>query len=359
MIRPLVQLHARRIATVAAILAVAAAPLVASWSHPARTRATETTPVFAEQLVASGGSVARAAWIAALVIVVPLVLWVSGRTPANWYREEGDWLATSPAPRTTVVASCLLGLVLGAAVLAAIPAPIVGTLSPATGDGELLEPSHVAGSARSQLIRPGDAFRQSFASVDLVEGDVVRVRVTPTLGGQTPTSRARITMGGESIEAVVARRTWLEIDVVPGADDVLVKNVGTGAIAVVGPNPVEVWRPSRAFLGGHLRVAAHAVLFAAALAALALGLGAWMSPGLAGALALSLWLFARGAVSGGPLEALVPGCAGLDRSLSAIAEGRSPLAPPIFALAAAATLISAGGVLARLALGSWRRDGLS
>ena len=81
--------------------------------------------------------------------------------------------------------------------------------------------------------------------------------------------------------------------------------------------------------------------------------GAWMRPGVAGALTFSLWL--ASGVSGARPEWL-PGGAGMTRALGAIAEGRCPLPPSLLGLGAAAIALVAASFAAAPAFRSWHHE---
>jgi hypothetical protein len=366
---PLLRLSARRAAPPVALLGVATVSLLAIAGHPGRAEIVEVSPRFEEVIVSAGELAASTAWIAGLVVASAFTVLFAARIPDRWFRQEGDWLGTSATSRSAIVSTSLAGTLAGVSALPVIIGLIAGSLdrTPAADSasgGSLLELVLVAGPSRSLVLMPGERFEQALPEKALPEKALppeaqVRVRVAPALGAEGATTRALIESAGRAAERMVARRAWLEVEAPRSGGLVTVTNVGDGALAVLGPDPVEVWSPSSALAGGHLRLAAQAGLYLAFLAALAFGLGAWMGPGIAGSLALALWLGARMALDSTVAAEALPGGAALAAALDAIAEGRSPqLVPPALALTAAGATL-AGFALARTSLGTWHRESRS
>lgn len=357
MIGALVELHARRTATPAALAIVVGAGVVAFLGAPTGASLVTTSSVFLQEVVLSGDSGAQSAWTATLVVMVVLTLLPAAGVAQRWFRSEGDWLGTAPTPRLRIIASALCGVIIGSVLLAATAGVVTSTRALLSDHaGPLLECAAIAGPRRSIVLMPGESFEQVIADVAIPDGTRVRVRVTPTPGAGPPTTEARHGATGEEHIERVARRTWLESSASTATNSVRVTNVGEGALAVIGPGPVEVWRPSRALGRGHLRLAAHVGLFLGVLAALAFTLGAWMSPGIAALLAFSLWLGARMLVVESAYGHWLPGGAGLAASLGAVAEGRSPLRPAFAAVVA--TLVTCVLAIATTApaVRSWRKE---
>ena len=209
---------------------------------------------------------------------------------------------------------------------------------------------------RSLVLMPGEVFEQPLNS-NGATGREVRVRTTVTLGGAAPTTQALVEASGTSERVTVARRTWLTADLQPYASTVKVTNVGQGALAILGPLPVEIWTPSNAFLRGHLRAWGHASAMLVALVSVALLMGVSMGPGVAALLAGSLWLGLWMLVTRmGTAADWLPGGPSLGRALEALQDGRSPLPVAGASLAnAGATLIASWWLGSRL-LRSWRDE---
>ena len=349
------RLIARRAAPLGALVALAALSALAAWGQPGRQEIAEVSPLFQEQVTAARTLTSGAGWLFGLMLTALLTVGAAARIPDGWFRGEGDWLGVTPAPRSRIVRSTLVGLALGALAFVSLMGLVAVTAADADGS-EALELGLVAGPMGSLVLMPGDAFEQDLPPGSHAQGERVRVRVTPTLGGEGPTSAARIEVGGEATEQLVARRSWLELDGPRGRFEVRVKNTGDGALAVLGPRAVEVWRPSSALAGGHVRMAGHAALLLLFLGALALGLGSWMGPGIAAALALALWLALRMALPPIGAGEWLPGGSSLAAALAALAEGRHPSPVSAGAIGATAAALLLGFAATRAALGPWRRD---
>ena len=360
----LLRLSARRAAPPLALLGVAGITLLAAAGQPGRAEIVEVSPRFEEVIVSAGELAASTAWIAGLVVASAFTVLFAARIPDRWFQHEGDWLGTSGASRSSIVRAGLAGTVAGAAALPVIIGLIAGSWGRAGAAGAaseepLLELAMLAGPSRSFVLMPGERFEQALPERTLPPGARVRVRVAPALGAEGPTTEALIESAGQTSELKVARQAWLEVQAPSSGGPVAVTNIGSGALAVMGPDPVEVWRPSSALGDGHLRLGVQAALHLAFLAALAFGLGAWMGPGIAACLTLALWLGARMALASTGAADALPGGATLGAAIDAIAEGRSPqLVRPARALAAAGAAL-AGFALARASLGTWRRESRS
>ncbi len=330
----LVSLFARRVATPGALVLIA----FAAWLT----------------------SDATSAWWFSIAIIALIATVRAAALPDAWLRGEGDWIGTAPRPRAALLRAAWIGAALGTLVLAAAATAAIA-LKGAWIESEteaLLEPSSIGGPKRSLVLMPGESFEQSFGS-DEGWGREVRVRATATLGATAPTTLALVEAGNAAHRINVARRTWLSIHLEPYASSVRVTNVGEGALAILGPFPVEVWAPSSALLRGHVRVWAHASCFLVALVSLALLLGIVMGPGVAALLACSLWLGTWLLVSPaefGTLGDWLPGGGSLGRALDAIHVGRSPLPPSMKSLASAGALLVATWLLGSPLLRTWRDE---
>ena len=363
---PLMRLLARRAAPLPALLTVAAISALAIAGQPGRGEIVEVSPRFEAVIVSADKLAASTAWIAGLLAAACLAVVFAARIPDRWFRGEGDWLGGTGTSRSSIVRTALAGILLGSAMFSATLGTMIGSLSgagtgPAAGEAarpQLLELSLVAGPSRSLVLMPGERFEQELP-LARESGCKGRVRVTPTLGAAGPTTSARIEVDGASREETVARRTWLEVEASRTENTVSVTNTGSGALAVLGPGPVEAWRPSDAVAGGHLRLAGHGALFIMFLGAIAFGLGAWMGPGIAAALTAALWLGARMGLSSSAAAESLPGGASLVTAIEAVAEGRSPQVLSAGLASAAAGAVLAGFLLARAALNSWGREGRS
>lgn len=307
---------------------------------------------------------ASTGWIAALVVATAWASMSGARVLQRWYDGEAAWLAPSRPPRLALAASGVLGASLGAAALVLVAALSIGAFSTATED-TLLELEGVGGPERSLVLMPGESFERSLPAGPAGVERRARVRLMPTVGGDGPTTTVRIDVlsNGGAVSATttspLVSRRWGEVPL--GAGDsgsarIVVTNAGSGALAVLGPRPVEVWRASHALADGHLRAAGLGALWVAAIAALAVAAGAWVTPAIAGLLAAAAALFA---VAGGSVNVplLSPLAEALGHGLSAVDEGRAPTAPRVEAWLHAAAVLLLATCAVRPALARWRREG--
>lgn len=349
-------LSARRVTrpVVAAVVMVAAAlPLL----DPAETRL-EGLPA-ALQVTETGA--ASTGWIAALLVATAWAATSGARLVQRWYDGESAWLAPTRPTRLALAAAGVLGISLGSAALA-LPPMVPFAILPAEGADPLLERELAAGPQRSVVLAPGDTSGIALPPVSVVAAHRLRVRLMPTVGGLGATTDARLTVRDAEGDAAstdtvfVGGRRWAEFPLPPGGELLVVTNVGEGALAVLGPQPVEIWRPSDAFAGGHLRAAALAALWVAAIGALAAAAGAWVTPPIAGLLTIAAALLAAtGATGGVPALSLL--AAELGRGLDALGEGRAPSRPGAGALGTAVATIALASLTVAPALSRWHREG--
>lgn len=333
----LVALFARRVATPGALLLMA--------------------------LVAGVTTDPRSAWWFSIAAVALIGAVRAAALPDAWLCGMGDWIGTAARPRRELLAAAWTGAALGTVLLVAAAASPIALRSAwnHADSAALMEPESVGGPRRSLVLMPGDMFEQPIGSEE-ARGREVRVRATATLGAVAPTTFALVEAGTASTRVSVARRSWLTVELHPYASSVRVKNVGNGALAILGPHPVEVWTPSSALLGGHLRVGAHAACFLVALVSVALMLGVILGPGVAALFAASLWLGAWMLATGqgaGPFEVVadwMPGGRSLGRALGAVHDGRSPLPVAAASLASAGAIVVASWLLGSQLLRSWRDE---
>ena len=311
-------------------------------------------------LVAFVTSDARSAWWFSIGIIALLATVRAAALPDAWLTGEGDWIGTAARPRALLLGAAWTGAALGTLLLAG-----AATLSIAfktawgeAGSTVLLEPASVGGPERSLVLMPGEIFEQPLGQEGAV-GREVRVRSTATVGAAGPTTHALVEAGSSTKRISVARRTWLSLNLDPTATAVRVTNVGEGALAILGPLPVEIWAPSSALLGGHLRVGIYAGSFLVALVSVALMLGVVMGPGVAALLAFSLWLgvWMLGAGQGpGAGSDWMPGGPALGRALGAVRDGRSPLPVAGTNLGGAGAVLAVSWLLGSQLLRTWRDE---
>lgn len=351
-------LCARRAARPAVIVAVAAAAAL-----PFLDGSNSRLDALPAALQVTDAGAASTGWIAALVVATAWAALSGGRVLQRWFDGESAWLAPTRPARAVLATSGTLGSAAGTAALSLAAAAAVVALAPPI-EGALLELEGVGGPERSLVLEPGERYERTLpgARVEGLERRG-RVRLMPTVGGASPTTVARVEVvtaegvAAATTAAIVSRR-WVEVPLEdPGGDErLVVTNAGDGVLAILGPRPVQVWRASDALAGGHLRAAALAALWLAAVGALAVAAGAWTTPAIAGLLAAAVALFAVTDVTGdAPLFSHIAD--ELGRGLAAVDEGRAPSMPGagVMARTAAALLLATCAV--RPALARWRREG--
>ena len=299
------------------------------------------------------GLARQAAWTGLLVFLVPALALHAGGTFERWRHGEADWLGARPVARRAVVLSTWLGLTLGTAVLVAAGALAV-ELAVGGGTRDGLALAWARSLDDPPRIDPGGALEVELDPPP-ARSALLRAHVRATVGG-APATDARVVVqrGDARLEdppVRVSGRTWIERAVPPGEGPVTwtLHNDGEGALALVGEDAFTFWRQVRWEGRASAALGLRAVGLGAAAGALALALGAWLSPFVAGGLALVL---ALGSVVGGHGHLL----AGADvvGALDHAGLGRVPAAIPWRAWVG--TLAVAGGslALARLGTRSWR-----
>ncbi|MEE2939644.1 MAG: hypothetical protein VX460_04600 [Planctomycetota bacterium] len=347
--------RAARPAVIAAVAAAAALPFM-DGSSPGM------NALPAALHVADAGA-ASTGWIAALVVATAWAAMGCSRVLERWYDGESAWLAPTRPARATLAAMGTSGSAAGAAALSLAAAAVIVAFAPPV-EGTLLELEGVGGPERSLVLQPGERYERTLPAARLAGLERRgRVRLMPTVGAASPSTVARVEVvtadgvAATSTTAVVNRR-WVEVPLEDpgGGTRLVVTNAGDGALAVLGPRPVQIWRASKALAGGHLRAAALAASWLAAVGALAVAAGAWTTPAIAALLAAAVALFAATDVTGDtPL--LSPIAAELGRGLAAIDEGRAPSMPGAGAMARAAAAVALATCAVRPALARWRREG--
>ncbi|MEC8513194.1 MAG: hypothetical protein VX015_13720 [Planctomycetota bacterium] len=351
-------LCARRAARPAMIVAVAAAAAL-----PLLDGATQRLDSLPAALQVADDGAASTGWIAALVLATAWAAMSCGHVLQRWYDGESAWLAPTRPARATLAAAGTCGSAAGTAALSLAAAAVIVAIAPPI-EGTLLELEGVGGPERSLVLEPGERYERTLPAAR-AEGPERRgrVRLMPTIGGASPATVARVellTVDGVAAASTtkIVNRRWVELPLGNQGDGtrLVVTNAGDGALAVLGPRPVQIWRTSNALVGGHLRAAALAALWLAAVGALAVAAGAWTTPAIAGLLTASVALFATTDVTGDvPLLSHIG--EELSRALAAIDEGRAPSTPGAGAMARAAAAIALATCVVRPALARWRREG--
>lgn len=334
------------------VLAVLIVLVLAPWSTP------ELVAIEPRAEIVARGLERQGVWTGALLFLVPALFWRAAGTFARWRQGDADWLGSRPTGRLAALVSTWAGTVAAGACLLAAVALFVEVA--ADGGEETFAYAGTSGLAEVRRVEPGTArvFRMPDPEGRAPAGSRVRARVTVTVGAG-PTTVARLTArravegGGERSATVrVLARTWLEVELPPGPGDLELEiaSEGDGALAVLAPDSFQLWVP-----GGDERRASSTIFVRAALGlaaglALAMGLGAWVSPITAGLGALLLW----------PLLELSFGAPGwlpaarLARALAFVGEGRLPEALDPRALLGLVACVALGLALALAGLRSWR-----
>jgi len=316
------------------------------------------------QALAGAGDPAAAAsalarqglWTALLVLLAPFLVARAATTLPAWRRGEVDWLLASARSRMGLVASTYLGLLAAALLLVAFIAVAAELAAGPSGPGRALaarfETPALVVDAEEGLVRRVDPGFE-------LPGGVLRVRLILVGGGRA--ADLRLAVRSAAVEgrttAVRARLAGAGVLEVPlpaasGPYDLQLEQLEGEALVAVREDGLELVEPLGSARAAGLRTAARAILGLAALLALALGLGAWLSTptALLGALALAL----AALLSEGPAARLFP-LAALREALALAGEGLAAPWPSTRAVAAGALVAVLGLLLAGAGLRDWRR----
>ena len=252
------------------------------------------------------GLARRGVWALFAAVAVPWFVYRAAATAAEWRGREVDWLGALPLSRRAALASLGAGIAVAALLacaLGAAAAELAAARHAATGEARL-RPVQRLQMVPTVLTEPGERARWSIEShVGAFEG-AKHVRATFALAGGGPATEVRMTLrrGGSERAATAwlsAGRASLLAPVPAGEGAVeltFTKGAGT-AVAVLVPDGLELLREVPVAAWPSAAIALRVFLASAALAAVALGLGAWMNPGLATLLALAVAL--AGWIGGG------------------------------------------------------------
>ncbi len=299
-----------------------------SWSPPA--------PIAGDPDAARSASafVRHGVWATLGLFALPIIVFRAAAMPRRWRRRDASWIAPTPVARSAAALSGFLGAWTGAGLLVlaaalAAEAAIRDAGAALRVQGVLESPAVVLsdddGAARWELRTP--------RAEELAAGTLVRIRPTVAPGsGPAVTVLATLSAGDGSESTRVARRvfgrTVLDLEVPPTARGALrftLARMGPGAVLVLPARASELLVPARSERLASLELALRTWLALGAWLALAVGLGAWMRPGLAALATLAIvvaaarWSLARPLVPGSDLisawelvgRGLVPPSAGL------------------------------------------------
>ena len=301
-----------------------------------------------------------AVWSGVLLLLIPLATLHAASLPHRWRAGEADWLGSRPVGRGPALASVLAGMLAASALLLAATATIVelGTES-STGalaqSGETLALEWSRDRPQTTALAPGG--NEVLKLEGVPAGALLSLRLMPTYGAD-PTTDARLTLTRGSThntaEIRIATRATLEARVPEGTGvlEVRLTNVGSGYLAWLAENGLELWRPAASARHSSLALALRAFLALIPLLALALGIAVFVGPWTASLSSLCIYL---AAVSFLHAPAWYPG-ADLPRALDVVALGRLPgtISPLCWVLAP--ILVALGLGLGTLGLRSWRHS---
>jgi hypothetical protein len=335
-------------------VALAAAFLSASWEPDALEL--EALAGATDPRVAAGALAREGLWTALLVTLAPFLLVRAATTLPGWRRGEVDWLLAAARRRGALVLSAYLGLLAAAGLLllfiataaeaSAGPAPAGHALAARFATPALVVDD---GQPLVRVVDPGRA----------APGGTLRVRMVLAGGGRAAGLRVALRSRGPAggVRAVRAQLASNESVEVPlpapeGPYELVVERTDGEALVAVRENGIELLTPTASARVAGLRVALRAGLALAALLALALGLGAWLSAPTAilGALTLA----AAGLLAEGPMARALP-LGALAEALALAGEGVAAPTPSPRALAATAVAVSVGLLAATAGLCCWRR----
>ncbi len=290
-------------------------------------------------------------WVAALVLLIPVLVFRAAASVAGWRRGEVDWMASSPTARHTLLLSTWAGTVAAGAL-------VVGAC------GIVAE---VAAGSGAETVRLKE--RTNVPRVVLVEEDALehwtvnaprvgeaRLRVYLVAGG--PGAEVRLALerdgGGRSeVTRRIAGRTELRAALPDGEGPVRVSlgRVGAGAIVALDPRGLDLLVPARHEWLASSQLFVGTWLALCAWLALALGFGAWVSGPIAATAVV--------AVTALTWSRATPGLpwSGLPEALALVGERIVPPTRPPAAEALTLLVIATGLLLGRVGLRSWRREG--
>ena len=206
---PLLRLSARRAAPLPALAAVAGVTLLAVVDQPGRAEIVEVSPTFEDVIRRGQDLAASTGWLAGVLVASVLVALFAARVPDRWFRDEGDWLGVTGTSRSSIVRTCLAGILTGAAGFSVVIGLVAGALGGGPdaplGDhatpAPLLELASIAGPSRSLLLMPGERFEQELPDGAIGPDTRVRIRVAPALGAEGATTSAPDRVGRPGIRA--------------------------------------------------------------------------------------------------------------------------------------------------------------
>ena len=281
------------------------------------------------------GLLREGAWTFLAIGMLPILVLRAARTVSAWHAGELEWLASRGSSRGTILVSTWIGTWAGGAVLLALSCLAIELRAGPAGSniGSLRRASGLALASAP----PGSRARLEIGLV-ASSGSAAEVVLRARRGREERTSRVRVSAGGA-----------IEVEIPPGTGPVQME-LGCsepGASAVVASGPAEVWVPCTTDRAASAEILLRMLVALAAWSALALGLGAWMSPPIAAAAILAAWIPAW---LGGSRPAWLP-AGDLWEALRVAGMGRVPESLDPRAFSGGALLAAAGLALAAAGFG--------
>jgi len=306
------------------------------------------------------GLTRRAVWSGVLLLLIPLATLHAASVPHRWRAGEGDWLGSRPVGRGPALVSALVGMLAACALVLGATAAIVelGTAfnSGAHGrSGESLALAWTRDLPRTIPLAPGG--ERHFTLEGVPAGALLSLRLMPTYGAD-PTTDARLTLTRadttNAAQLRIATRATLEARAPQGtgALEVRLTNAGSGYLALLAHDGLELWRPAGSARQASLTLALRAFLALVPLLALALGTALFVGPWTASLGSLCTYL---AAVAFLHAPAWYPG-ADLLRALDVVARGRLPATISPLSGVVAMCLVVLGLGLGTRGLRSWRHS---
>lgn len=344
----------------AALIVLALVLAGADWGQGTALLGTEDPELLARGLARQG------VWLGLAVIVAPAAVVGAARVVARWRAGEADWLAARARGPATAVASAWLGIAIGCALACLLVLAAAELAAGPGGDAALRAAGELAPRGTDGIERlpgvEGVAWTVRDPGPAAPAGSVARLRVGMRVWSG-PAADVRLTLervgpGSSGARGEVARRLsragLLALELPPGPGDLrfVLARESDGAAIVVERAAAELFVPAGNELLAGLALLCHVWAALAAWTALALGLGAWMSP--AGAtvsvagLQAALWL--------APVAPRALPAVALPAAFARAGEGLVPAALGPAAGAATAAAVLVGLTLAVLGLRAWRRE---
>lgn len=327
--------------------------LAQDWAPPNALLDVHGDPTATESTAA--GLTRQGLWGGLALAIGPLLVLRAATTIAHWRRGEIDLFASRAAGRAAWIVSTWIGQCAAATILLSL----CGVLAAARAGSTLLalEPAGSAGTIGADWITSEEPASSMLGTkaIDAPAGSRLQVELAPQ---GAPAIEAEL-----CVRAGMARASCTNVRIATRAaiDVALARERGPLALEIRCLTPgarlrvlsrdIELWIPS-ASLAVDVRMAARLLLASFTWLALALGLGAWLSPSISALATLAVWIIA---LLGPRACTLLPGGDLLD-ALEVIGRGRAPAAVDAMSLLLALGLCMLGILLGTLGLSQSRRQ---